>query len=85
MLVVITNGGMKLWGDEIANIEAIGVECSSLIVAIQILLHIANRDQPIAVEGPTIGYRLCIQCNLLEANGFLVGDVHARIGITRFQ
>ena len=81
VLVVIANGGLQRWRNEIANIQAIGVQCTALVNAIELLFHITNRDQPITVEGPTIGDRLCIQCDLLEANGFLVGDADASIGI----
>ena len=81
VLVVITSGCMKCWGYEIANIQAIRVQCTALVNAIELLFHITNRDEPITVEGPTIGDRLCIQCNLLEANGFLVGDADTSAGI----
>ena len=59
VLVVVTNGGMKLWGHEIANIQAIGVECTSVIVAVQLLFNVTNRNQAIAVERPAVGDGFC--------------------------
>ena len=44
-----------MWGNEIANIQAIGVECTSVIKAVEFLLHIPEGDQPIAIEGPAVG------------------------------
>ena len=85
VLVVITDGGMQGRADEIADTQPIGVECTSVINTVQPLLYIANRNEALAVEGPAVGDSFCIQCDLLEADGLLVGDVHACIGITRFQ
>ena len=79
VLVVITNGGLQRWRNEIADIQAIGVQCTALVNAIELLFHITNRDQPIAVERPAIGHRFCIKCDLLEPDGFLVGDIEVSI------
>ena len=76
---------MQCLADEIASMQTMGVQNCRVINTIQLLLHITNRDKPIAIETPTVRDRFYIHCDLLEADGLFVGDVHACIGITRYQ
>ena len=81
MLVVVTSGGMKGWGNEIANIQAVGVECTSVVVAVESLFNIPEGDQPIAVEGPAVGDRFCIKDDLVEEDRLLIKDRDVGIGV----
>ena len=60
-----------MWGNEIANIQSVGVECTRVIKAVEFLLHIPEGDQPIAIEGPAVRDRFRVNANLVEKIVFL--------------
>ena len=47
-----TNRGIDLWGDEVANIQPIGIQGATLVITIQTLLGIAKRHQRISPKVP---------------------------------
>ena len=85
MLVVVTNQCIDIRGNEIANIEAIGIECTSVIKAVEFLFHISEGDQPIAIEGPAVGDRFCVNGDLVEKDRLLIKDRDVGISIPGFD
>ena len=83
VLVVITNQGIQGRADEIANIETVGVQCAGVVVAVEFLFNITNRDEAIAIEGPVVGDGFCINGDLVEEDRLLIKDRDVGIGIAR--
>ena len=81
----VGNGCFQYCIDEISSIQAVGVHRTRVKVAVESLLHIPKRDKSITVQCPVFWDCFCIQCDLLEPDSLLVGDVGEIIGITRFQ
>ena len=67
--------------DEIADIQPVGVQGSSVVVAVEFLFDITNREEALAVEGPAVGDRFCVNGDLVEENRLLVKDGDVGIGI----
>ena len=63
-----------MWSNEIANIQPVGVQGSSVVVAVEFLFDITNREEAVAVEGPAVGDGFCIQRDLVEEDRLLVKD-----------
>ena len=76
---------MQLWSYEIANIQSIGVDCTSVINAVNFLLHISEGDQPIAIEGPDVGDHFCENGDLVEKDRLLIKERDVGIGIPGFD
>ena len=74
-----------MWGNEIANIHPVGFECASVVVAVEFLFNITNRDEAIAVEGPAVGDGFCVNANLVEKDRLLIKDRDVGIGVARFN
>ena len=71
VLVVVTNRGIEFRSDEITNIKPVGIQRATLVIPVELLLGISNRNQGIGIEVPVIRNSFSIDCDLLEESTLL--------------